>query len=121
MERCNPCDIHIFNHKIPDFYAITASMIVRKICQFFSVSLADILSNKRTTHLVEIRNIIIHLIRQNPYLKVSYTELGKMFYKDHASIIHMYKKAELWKEIDEIFSFKLRECHKFIYGHLNYF
>jgi len=121
MERCNPCEVNIFRDKEKSFFAHTPAMITRMICKYFGVELADVLSSKRQIHLVEVRNIIIHLIRRNPNITIGYPELGRMFYKDHTSILHMYKNAELWKDIDEIFAFKLREAHKFVYGHLNFF
>jgi chromosomal replication initiation ATPase DnaA len=121
MERCNPCEVNIFNTKERGYFVHTPAMITRMVCQHFGVDLINVLSSRRDTHLVEVRNIIIHMIRRNPYMNVGYIELGRMFYKNHASIIHMYRNAELWKEVDPIFSHKLKECHRSIYGHLNYF
>ncbi|RMH68802.1 MAG: chromosomal replication initiator protein DnaA [Gemmatimonadetes bacterium] len=82
-------------------HTITIDIIQRVVGDYFNVSMADLISSKRHSHLARSRQIAMYLSRE--YTNASLIEIGKNFGdRDHATVIHAHKKIkkELSKETE---------------------
>ena len=72
---------------------ITAENVIKSVCNYFNVKIADIKSNKKLKEFVEPRQIAMYLIRT--YTELSFPEIGDKFGgKDHSSIIYAVNKVK---------------------------
>ncbi len=84
---------HILREKDRD---ITIDMILKEVSSFFSITIADIKSEKRSRSIMLPRQVTIFLARKMTGLSLS--DIGeRLGGRDHATIIHSVKKIE--KEI----------------------
>ena len=72
---------------------ITAENVIKSVCNYFNIKIADIKSNKKLKEFVEPRQIAMYLIRT--YTELSFPEIGDKFGgKDHSSIIYAVNKVK---------------------------
>ena len=72
---------------------ITAENVIKSVCNYFNIKIADIKSNKKLKEFVEPRQIAMYLIRTSTEL--SFPEIGDKFGgKDHSSIIYAVNKVK---------------------------
>ncbi|MHB1702658.1 MAG: chromosomal replication initiator protein DnaA [bacterium] len=72
---------------------ITAENVIKSVCNYFNIKIADIKSNKKLKEFVEPRQIAMYLIRT--YTELSFPEIGGKFGgKDHSSIIYAVNKVK---------------------------
>ena len=72
---------------------ITAENVIKSVCNYFNIKIADIKSNKKLKEFVEPRQIAMYLIRT--YTELSFPEIGDKFGgKDHSSIIYAVNKIK---------------------------
>lgn len=81
---------------------ITIEDIQKRVCEFFSVKIGDLLSSKRVRSLVKPRQIAMYLCKT--LTTKSLPEIGRLFGgKDHATVIHASKRViELCNEDPEV-------------------
>ena len=66
--------------------------IIEEVCKYFSISKNQLLSKSQKKDLSQARQICIYLL--NVLLGLPYTEIGKIFNKDHSTIIYCKSKVE---------------------------
>lgn len=71
---------------------ITPEFIIEVVAENFNFSTADILSKRRDKPLAVARQIAMYL--SNKYTDYSVTDIGKIFEKDHSTVIHNVSKIE---------------------------
>lgn len=77
---------------IPMKSELTADDIIKTVCNFFNVSISDIIGKSRMKNVVLPRQISIYLMRN--LTRLSLKEIGKLFMKDHTTIIHSIEKVQ---------------------------
>lgn len=79
---------------------LTADDIIKTVCNFFNVSISDIIGKSRMKNVVLPRQISIYLMRN--LTNLSLKEIGKLFMKDHTTIIHSIEKVQDLKKDKKI-------------------
>ena len=91
---------------------ITVQDIQKKVCEYFQISLEDLLSKKRDKNIARPRQIAMYLARK--LLNISLPKIGENFgNRDHSTVIHACYKIfreldndkELQKMLDELEKF----------------
>jgi chromosomal replication initiator protein len=74
-------------------YVDNMQEIVNKtVLDIFGVSWLEVTSNSRKKQISEARQILMYIYKNN--LKMSFTTIGKIFGKDHSTVIHSCEKIE---------------------------
>lgn len=69
----------------------SAQTIIKIICEFYGISLPELLKKSRKTFLVKPRQIAMYLLREDT--KASFPDIGaRLGGKDHSTVIHAYRK-----------------------------
>jgi len=70
----------------------------------FGLSRADLLSKSRKRELVEYRQISMHILKG--YTTLGASAIGRVFKKDHATVLHSIKTVENLLNTDKNFAYK---------------
>lgn len=90
---------------------ITASEVIRRVCEYFNISEKELLSNSRKRHVLEPRQVAMWLARQVGGMSLK--SIGSVFGgKDHSTVIHSIRKVEMKMEHDPAFRHMLEELKK---------
>ncbi len=69
----------------------SAQTVVKVVCDFYGISLNELLKKSRKTFLVKPRQIAMYLLREDT--KSSFPDIGsRLGGKDHSTVIHAYRK-----------------------------
>ncbi|TSC91145.1 MAG: chromosomal replication initiator protein [Parcubacteria group bacterium Gr01-1014_2] len=69
----------------------SAQTIIKTVCDFYGITLSDLLKKSRKTFLVRPRQIAMYLLREDT--KASFPDIGsRLGGKDHSTVIHAYRK-----------------------------
>ena len=69
----------------------SAQTIIKTVCEFYGISLPELLKKSRKTFLVRPRQIAMYLLREDT--KASFPDIGsRLGGKDHSTVIHAYRK-----------------------------
>lgn len=80
---------------------ITARKIIEIVAEYYSIEVENILSKKRNKEIMIPRNISTYLIKEK--LDINLTSIGKIFKKEHSTIISNLRSIEkLMKENEDI-------------------
>ena len=71
---------------------VTTDRIIAKVSQKYCVSKEDIYSKKRASNITNARHICVYIMRK--LSDMSYKQIGKVFSKDHTTIMHSYDTIE---------------------------
>ena len=71
---------------------VTVDRIIAKVSQNYCVSREDIYSKKRASNITNARHICVYLMRK--LSEMSYKQIGKVFSKDHTTIMHSFETIE---------------------------
>ena len=72
---------------------ITPQKIIEEISRTYNISESDIISQKRSGHIIKARQAAMYIIRQ--MLQMTYEDIGHIFGdRDHATVLHTIKKVE---------------------------
>lgn len=91
--------------------------IINEICNFYSISKSDLLSNKRTQNISYPRQVAMYLCRE--LTDLSLPRIGKEFNgRDHTTVLHAYNKisslmskdSRTFNEIQELIARIKRNC-----------
>lgn len=75
----------------------SAQTIIKTVCDFYGISLNELLKKSRKTFLVKPRQIAMYLLREDT--KSSFPDIGsRLGGKDHSTVIHAYRK--IIEEVD---------------------
>jgi chromosomal replication initiator protein len=67
--------------------------IIRVVCKKYGVTEEDIKSKKKTDTVTNARQVAIYFIRKNTDLSLD--EIGKIFGRDHSTVIYSLNKIDL--------------------------
>ncbi len=91
-------DINMTNAKIalqdimPDEIEVTPEIIIEIVADFFNITTEEILSKKRSRNIAFPRHIALYLSRE--LTEFSYPELGRIFARDHSTMVSSFKLIE---------------------------
>lgn len=68
---------------------VTAYDVISAACESFKITIQALLSKSRDRGLVRVRNICFYVIKNK--LNLSLKEIGKIFNRDHTTVIHGIK------------------------------
>jgi len=91
---------------------ITIKDIQKVVREFLKVSQEDLISDKRSRHIVYARDIAIYLCRQ--LLDVPYATIGEQFDRNHSTILYSFEKIEKKMQSDRGMQEELEELKHLI-------
>ena len=89
---------------------INVKLIV-KVCEFYDISLEDLKGDSRKGHLVEARQIIFYIFRK--HFKYSFSEIGEMFNRTHATVLSGVNKISDYIEYDKDLKYRVNKFLNF--------
>lgn len=111
---CEPC---ITNLEITEPARLTSNQIIFKVCEIYGVNPSLVLGKLRWKKLVECRQIIAHILRNDKFLTMSLKSIGFMLGRRHySSIIHSVQTIENYIELEPDFRAKVINIYKEVYG-----
>jgi hypothetical protein len=86
------------------------NQIADDVCLYisFKLNVEDIRKNTRLAEVVDARKIAYYILRKKYHL--SYSSIGKVFNKNHATVMHNLKSVKGLLEYDIIFKEKFNDC-----------
>jgi len=81
---------------------VKRDMILKAVCSEFSITQKDLYGKKRTREMVEPRQIACYLLKK--YAGFSYTQIGRLFNRDHTTAIQSVRAVEDHIETEEEYS-----------------
>ena len=95
--------------------------IIERSAEYFGVKSKDLVTQKRNKEFLFPRMMIMHVLYYNKKIKPSTSYIGKLFNRDHSTVLNSLKQIDNFALTDDVFIKKLRDFHEHIYGHLDYF
>jgi chromosomal replication initiation ATPase DnaA len=95
--------------------------IIHQAADYFQLRGPDLMTRKKTRDLALPRMIIMHALYFNSKLRPNMKYIGKLFNRDHTTVVHAIQMIQNLCEVDEATFRKVREFHEHIYGHVDYF
>jgi len=71
---------------------ITTALVIRNVCRYFGLDENALKGAQKSKGVAEPRQIAMYLIRK--LVKLSYTDIGREFGRDHGTVHHSVKKIE---------------------------
>jgi len=112
METARSCLSELLGGSEP--INITLDKIFTAVYKKYNVKKEDIIGNKRTKEIAAVRHTTIYLIRR--VTEMSFPSIGKIFNRDHATIMASNNQIEKKIHIDPIFNIEIEEMIKEIMG-----
>ena len=78
---------------------IKTDNIIEDVCKVYGIELYDLMSNRRHRILVEPRQVLFYILHKK--LNIPCVVVGKMFNKNHATVLHGAKNIKNWMENDK--------------------
>ena len=72
--------------------------IIETVAEEYSIDSHELFENNRRGPVMESRRMIIYILRRK--YKWTYQKIGRKLNKDHATIIHHFKKMDFWIKQD---------------------
>lgn len=92
-------------------FHVTIPEIQRFIAKRYGITRADILSSRRTAHLILPRHVAMHLSKR--LTLNSLPTIGRLFgNRDHTTALHAVRKIQAMREADAEFDGRLREFER---------
>ncbi len=73
---------------------------INEICGHFHTTIEQLLLNRRTKEVVENRHLVMYWYKKNT--NMTFCEIGKIFNKDHTTVMHAVTNAENLIKYDDI-------------------
>jgi chromosomal replication initiator protein len=89
---------------------ITSDKIIDYICKRQNVRKEDLLSSRRTAEIASARHVTIYLLRT--LTPLSYKSIGKIFNKDHSTIITSFNNIDKKMRYDPSFNREINDIIK---------
>jgi chromosomal replication initiator protein len=77
---------------------VSFDQLIDAVCAHFSVRTSELLSKRRSRHLVTARQVGMYLARE--LLAVSYPQLGVLYHRDHSTVIHAISVVDQRRRTD---------------------
>ena len=113
--RNSPVDWDLVAQALPKIQESTVSvaqpdMVIRTICQAYSVSKDHLISKKRTRHIAAARQIAMFLLYTDSCLSI--TEIGRILQRNHSTVSHAIKKMTALITEDSQFSSRVKSLKR---------
>jgi len=95
--------------------------IVERSADYFCYDAAKLVTRSKIREVAVPRMMIMHALYHNSKLKPTMKYIGKLFNRDHTTVIHAIENVKNMCETDDQMFLKVKEYHEHIYGHLDYF
>lgn len=92
------------NENILNRFSGNSNGIIKFFANYFKIDESLIKSETRKKEVVEVRDSIIYFLRE--YCDMSYPDIGRLFHRDHTTMIHSYRKIK--DNIDNVENFAAR-------------
>ena len=112
METAKSCITELLGGGEP--LNVTVDKIFTAVFRKYGISKEDLLSPKRSKDIADARHVAVYLIRT--VTEMSFPSIGKLFSRDHATIMTSYKKIEERTIKDAAFFMEITELSKDISG-----
>lgn len=70
----------------------TINAVQRKVCEFYRISIIDMMSHRQTTDVTFPRQVAMYLCRR--ITDKGYPQIGRKFKRDHTTVLHAVRKIE---------------------------
>lgn len=89
--------------------------VLETVCQFYNISVKELIGDKRKKELVNPRQIAIYIMREE--LKTSYPTIGEeLGGRDHTTAMHAYNKIHKEKDENEKLNQDIQSIKQLLYG-----
>lgn len=95
-----------------------AERAVQEALPLFGATLDGLRLDNRARNVSDLRSIVMHVLRKNTGL--SLMDIGHIFKRDHASVIHNVRKVEGLLRVDRGFALTYSEIKETLVDHLHY-
>ena len=112
MELARECISELLDGAEP--VSITVDKIFTAVYNKYGITKEDITGKKRNKEIAQARHISIYLIRE--LTEMSYPNIGKIFDRDHTTILFSYNTIHDKVNLDPLFSVEMNELKKEITG-----
>jgi chromosomal replication initiator protein len=112
MELAHSCISELLGGAEPT--NVTVDKIFASIFKKYNIHREDILGTRRTKDITFARHVSIYLIRS--ITEMSYPNIGKMFNRDHTTIMSSYESVKKRMQDDNMFELEISEMRKDIVG-----
>ena len=112
MELAHSCISELLGGAEPT--NVTVDKIFAAIFKRYNIHREDILGTRRTKDVAFARHVSIYLIRS--ITDMSYPNIGKIFNRDHATVMSSYESIKKKLEADNMCELELNEMRKEITG-----
>lgn len=76
----------------------TIEAVQRKVCQFYKISIIELLSPRKQSDIVYARQIAMYLSRK--LTMKGFPQIGRKFRRDHSTVVHATQRVEQLKQTD---------------------
>ena len=73
------------NHGVEQINKTAPDVIIDCVCEYYNVQYDDLRVRSRRLHILRPRQVLIYLLRK--YGRLTFYDIGKMFYRDHSTAI----------------------------------
>ena len=80
---------------------IDKESIILKVCNYYNVTLDELMSKSRLRKIADARNTLFYIFHK--CYKMTSTEVGKIFNKNHATILSGANKIDGFMRFDKVF------------------
>lgn len=87
--------------------SVDSDKIIDKVCKYFEISKNQLLGKDRKKELSYARQIAMYLLDE--LLQMPYTSIGKVFNKDHATVIYCKNKVIKQLETDKLLQVQIKD------------
>lgn len=75
------------------------TIIISTVCEYFKVTLNQLKSVRRDRQIVFPRQLAMYYLYY--YCNKSTVEIGRIFKKDHTTVVHSLRKVRGWMQVDQ--------------------
>lgn len=86
---------------------IDKDSIIIKVCNYYDVTLDELMSKSRLRKIADARNTLYYIFHK--CYQMTSTEVGKMFNKNHATILSGSNKIEGFMRFDKVFRTQINQ------------
>ena len=91
--------MNYYSRPAVDYCKKSKEKTIELVCSHFDLPISQVFIESRIRKIVDARSIIMYICHK--HLEMTCTEVGKMFKKDHATVLHACKKIAGFMDIDK--------------------
>lgn len=94
---------------------ITVEMLIQRTAEFFEIRVSDISCRWRFPAYVQARQFLAYVLSKDLRFNMSTVKIGKLFNRDHSSIVYALHQLERYYPIYEDVKKKFDEYKEYVY------